>query len=89
MSNPTTPTDSTEATAPDGPGQTRREFVRRAALIGVPVVLATIPSRTVWARPRPAAGKTGGADGAATLDALSSGGSVNPSGGTARVKSLF
>jgi hypothetical protein len=86
MSDRTTPTDSTEAMAPDGPGQTRREFVRRAALIGVPVVLATIPSRTVWAKPRPPAGKQGGVS---QLDALSAGGSVNPSGGTAKVNSLF
>jgi hypothetical protein len=86
MSDRTTPTDSTEALVPDGPGQTRREFVRRAALIGVPVVLATIPSRTVWAKPRPAAGK-GAAVGA--LDALSAGGSVNPSGNTGTVQSLF
>ena len=32
--------------------QSRRAVVRRAALIGLPVVLATIPSRTVWARPK-------------------------------------
>ena len=30
----------------------RRAFVRRAALVGLPVVLATIPSRTVWAQPK-------------------------------------
>jgi hypothetical protein len=42
----------------------RRAFVKRAALIGLPVVLASIPSRTVWARPK--AGKQGaGALGAA------------------------
>lgn len=35
----------------------RRAFVKRAALIGLPVVLASIPSRTVWARPK--AGKQG------------------------------
>jgi len=64
----------------------RRTFVKRAALVGLPVVLATIPSRTVWAKPRPPAGK-GLPDG--KLDTLSSGGSVNPSGGTAKVKSLL
>ena len=37
----------------------RRAFVKRAALIGLPVVLASIPSRTVWARPK--AGKQTGA----------------------------
>jgi hypothetical protein len=80
MSDRATPTDSTDATTPDGSGQTRRAFVRRAALIGIPVVLATIPSRTVWAGPR----NTG------ALDA-SAGGSLNPSGNTskAKVKSLF
>ena len=78
MSDRTTPTDSTEALVPDGPGQTRREFVRRAALIGVPVVLATIPSRTVWARPN--AGKQGGE--LKALDAESAGASGTPSGGT-------
>lgn len=43
----------------------RRAFVKRAALVGLPVVLATIPSRTVWAKPgsRPPAGKKGGAAG--------------------------
>jgi hypothetical protein len=66
--------------------QSRRAFVQRAALIGLPVVLATIPSRTVWARPRPPAGKNGGAFQA---EALSSGGSVNPSGSTAKVNSLL
>jgi hypothetical protein len=60
----------------------RRAFVKRAALISLPVVLATIPSRTVWAGPRRPTG--------AQLDA-SAGGSVNPSGNTAtsKVKSLF
>jgi hypothetical protein len=59
----------------------RRAFVKKAALIGVPVVLATIPSRTVWAGPSRNTG---------ALDA-SAGGSVNPSGNTAKakVKSLF
>jgi hypothetical protein len=38
-------------------GGSRRAFVKRAALVGLPVVLATIPSRTVWARPK--AGKQG------------------------------
>lgn len=28
----------------------RREFFRRAALVGLPVVLATVKSRTVWAQ---------------------------------------
>ena len=44
-----------ESSPADG---SRRAFVKRAALIGLPVVLATIPSRTVWARPK--AGKQGG-----------------------------
>jgi hypothetical protein len=68
----------------------RRAFVKRAALVGLPVVLATIPSRTVWAKPRPPAGKQGGLpDGGGQLTALSAGGSVNPSGSTAKVNSLF
>jgi len=67
--------------------RSRRAFVRKAALIGVPVVLATIPSRTVWAKPKRALG--GPVAGPA---ADSAGGSINPSGNTsstARVKSLF
>jgi hypothetical protein len=82
MSDTPTHDDSTDARAPDGPAQSRREFVRRAALISLPVVLATIPSRTVWAGPRRPTGTQ--------LDA-SAGGSVNPSGNTAtsKVKSLF
>jgi hypothetical protein len=66
--------------------RSRRAFVKRAALVGLPVVLATIPSRTVWAKPRPAAGKGAGV---AALDAASAGGSVNPSGNTGTVQSLF
>jgi hypothetical protein len=57
MSDTPTRDDSTQAPPLEGEGQTRRAFVRRAALIGVPVVLASIPSRTVWARPK--AGKQG------------------------------
>lgn len=39
----------------------RRAFLRRAALIGVPVLIASVPSRTVWAQPnRPAGGGQGG-----------------------------
>ena len=66
-------------------GQTRRAFVRRAALIGVPLVLATIPSRTVWAGARPKAGKT-----YTTPQAdASAGGSVNPSASTSGAQSLI
>lgn len=39
----------------------RRAFLRRAALIGVPVLIASVPSRSVWAQPnRPAGGGQGG-----------------------------
>lgn len=39
----------------------RRAFLRRAALIGIPVVVASIPGRRVWAQPsRPAGGNQGG-----------------------------
>ena len=58
------PTEREEALA----DQSRRAFVRKAALIGLPVVLASIPSRTVWAKPRQAAGK-GKAGTFETLDA--------------------
>lgn len=48
------------ASAPAAPE--RRAFLRRAALIGVPALIASVPSRTVWAQPnRPAGG--GGAGG--------------------------
>ena len=30
----------------------RRAFLRRAALIGIPVVVASIPSRSAWAQPK-------------------------------------
>lgn len=30
-------------------GQERRDFLRRASLIGLPVALATVRPRTVWA----------------------------------------
>ena len=41
----------------------RRAFLRKAAMIGVPVVLASIPSRTTWAQPRRPAGGNGGGGG--------------------------
>jgi hypothetical protein len=31
----------------------RRTFLRRAALIGIPVVIATVPGRTAWAGTKP------------------------------------
>ena len=34
----------------------RRAFLRRAAMIGLPVVIASIPSRTAWAQPKKPAG---------------------------------
>jgi hypothetical protein len=62
--------------------QSRRAFVQRAALIGLPVVLATIPSRTVWAKPKKPAGQIG------TLDASSTG-SINPSSSASQPQSLL
>ena len=78
---------SEEASAPgaaDRALQSRRAFVQRAALIGLPVVLATIPSRTVWARPKAGKNTT-----PTTLADPSSGGSVNPSAPSAQVQSLL
>lgn len=66
--------------------RSRRAFVRKAALIGVPVVLATIPSRTVWAGARPKAGKGGYTTPQADASA---GGSVNPSARTSGAQSLL
>lgn len=41
----------------------RRSFLRRAALVGIPVVIATVPSRTVWAgQPKKPGGKGGSND---------------------------
>ena len=34
----------------------RRAFLRRAAMIGIPVVIASIPSRNAWAQPKKPAG---------------------------------
>ena len=67
----------------------RRAFVKRAALIGLPVVLATIPSRTVWAKPgaRPPAGKKGGA--ASTLAADTTVPSATHSSALGNVNLLF
>lgn len=37
------------ASPPESSMQQRRDFIRRAAMIGVPAVLATIRPRTAWA----------------------------------------
>lgn len=51
------------ATTPAVPGDSapvevneRRAFLRRAAMIGIPVVIASIPSRNAWAQPKKPAG---------------------------------
>jgi hypothetical protein len=36
--------------AGESPAAERRAFLRRAALVGIPVLIATVPGRTVWAR---------------------------------------
>ena len=73
----------------------RRAFLRKAALIGVPVVLASIPSRTTWAQPRrPAGGGQGGLrkPGGAEPTAETTSGcelSTHASGCANRTQSLF
>ena len=55
--------DAQPEVAPEAPVAEleRRAFLRRAALIGVPVLIASVPSRAVWAQPsRPAGGGPGG-----------------------------
>ncbi len=54
----------------------RRDFLKRAALVGLPVVLATVSSRTAWARP------SANRQNLPTTqqDAASTGGSIAPSG---------
>ena len=52
-------TATTPAVSGDGaPAEVneRRAFLRRAAMIGIPVVIASIPSRTAWAQPKKPAG---------------------------------
>jgi len=89
MSDTPTHDDSAQASTLENEGQTRRAFVRRAALIGLPVVLASIPSRTVWAKPgsRPPAGKKGGA--ASTLAADTTIPSATHSSALGNVNLLF
>ena len=82
-SNPGASPEKGEGSPADG---SRRAFVKRAALISLPVVLATIPSRTVWARPK--AGKAPLTPTGVNADA-SAGGSINPSAPSARVQSLL
>ena len=61
---------SGSAAQPAADSLERRAFLRRAAMIGIPVVIASVPGRTVWAQPyRPAGGggqtkpkKPGGAE---------------------------
>jgi hypothetical protein len=51
--------DKTPEVSPEVPvaEPERRAFLRRAALIGVPVLIASVPTRAVWAQPnRPAGG---------------------------------
>lgn len=43
--------DSAPASAGDLKAQERRHFLRRAAMIGLPVVVATVRPRTAWATP--------------------------------------
>jgi hypothetical protein len=67
----------------------RRSFLRRAALVGIPVVIASIPSRTVWAGPQP---KRPGGGPVVTPNADPTGasqGSFHASGTTNRVQSLL
>lgn len=49
--------DSAPLSAEDLKVQERRRFLRRAAMIGLPVVVATVRPRTAWATPT---GSTGG-----------------------------
>lgn len=38
------------ASPPDSAMQQRRDFIKRAAMIGLPAVLATVRPRTAWAQ---------------------------------------
>ena len=75
----------------------RRAFLRKAAMIGVPVVLASIPSRTTWAQPNRPAGdrgggglrKPGGAEPVLEVTGGACMASVHPSGCANRSQSLF
>ena len=67
----------------------RRSFLRRAELVGIPVIIATVPSRTVWAGGKP---KKGGTPAGTTNDLDPTGGtqtSLAPSGSANRVNSLL
>ena len=44
------PTETTPKVSDSLEAGERRDFLKRAALVGLPVVLATVSSRTVWAR---------------------------------------
>ena len=65
----------------------RRSFLRRAALVGIPVVIASVPSRTVWAGTKP---KRPGGGPTTSVDSTGGGQtSLAPSGSTNRVESLL
>lgn len=49
---------TTQASAEDSKVQERRDFLRRAALVGLPVVLATVRPRTAWATGKVTPGST-------------------------------
>ena len=67
------PTESTPKVSDSLEAAERRDFLKRAALVGLPVILATVFSRTVWAQ-----GQTG-----------SAGGSVAPSADTSKSLQMF
>ncbi len=69
------PTETTPKVSDSLEAAERRDFLKRAALVGLPVVLATVSSRTVWAR-----SGTGGKKYPPKQGDVSAGGSVAPSG---------
>ena len=68
------PTEATPKVSDSLEAAERRDFLKRAALVGLPVILATVSSRTVWAQ-----GGQGGSAGA----------SVAPSGDTSKFPRMF
>jgi hypothetical protein len=68
------PTETTLKASDSLEAAERRDFLKRAALVGLPVVLATVSSRTVWAR---------------SAQAGSAGASVAPSGDTSKSLNMF
>lgn len=67
----------------------RRAFLRKAAMIGVPVLLASIPSRTTWAQPNQRGRRPRNAEPALEVTGGACMASVHPSGCATRSQSLF